>query len=60
VDALMFITSVETIKLSNGQFPNVVPMSVRKEIFEKFCISTVASSRADVVDMYNSDHVEIS
>jgi len=56
----MFIESVETIKSSNGQFPNVVPMSVRKEIFEKFCISTVASSRVDVVNMYDSDHVEVS
>jgi len=53
----MFITSVETIKSSNGQFPNVVPLSVRKEIYEKFCIS---SSRVDVVDMYDSDHIKVS
>ena len=57
LDVPMFITSVETIKSSNGQFPNVVPLSVRKEIYEKFCIS---SSRVDVVDMYDSDHVKVS
>jgi len=60
VDVPMFIASVETIKSSNGQFPNVVPMLVRKEIFEKFCISTVASSNVDVVNMYDSDHIEVS
>jgi len=52
----MFMTSMETIKLSNGQLPNVVSMSVRKDIFDKFCISNVANLRVDMVDMYNSNH----
>ncbi len=51
---------VETIKLSNGQFPNVVPSLVKQDIFDKFCCSTNASTRVDVVDMCDSDHVEVS
>ncbi len=38
----------------------MVPLSVRKDIFDKFCLSKNASTRGDVVDMYDFDHVEIS
>jgi len=61
VDVPMCIMSLETIKLSgNGESPNMVPLSVRKDIFDKFCLSKNASTRGDVVDMYDFDHVEIS
>jgi len=33
MDVLLFASSMETIKLSNGQLPNTVPLLVRKEIF---------------------------
>jgi len=59
-DVPLFVTSLETIKLSNGQFPNVVPLSVKKDIFDKFCCSKNAGTRVDVVDMYDSDHIEVS
>jgi len=59
-DVPLFVTSLETIKLSNGQFPNVVPMSVDIDIFDKFCCSTKESTTVDVVDMCDSDHVEFS
>jgi len=59
-DVPLFISSVETIKLSNGQFPNMVPLLVRKEIFDKFFLPKNATTRVDIVDMYNSDHVKIS
>ena len=32
LDVPLFVTSLETIKLSNGQFPNVVPFLVKKDI----------------------------
>jgi len=60
LDVSLFVTSLETIKLSNGQFPNVVPFSVKKEIFDKFCCYENESARVDVVDMYDSDHIEVS
>jgi len=59
-DVPLFVTSLETIKLSNGQFPNMVPMSVDIDIFDKFCCSTKESTRVDVVDMCDSDHVKVS
>jgi len=58
-DVPLFVTSLETIKLSNGQFPNVVPLSVKKDIFDKFCCSTNKSTRVDVVNMCDSDHVQV-
>jgi len=60
MDVPLFLSSVETIKLSNGQFPNLVPLSTRKDIFDKFCLPKNTSTTVDVVDMYDSDHVEIS
>ena len=60
LDVPLFVTSLETIKLSNGQFPNVVPFSVKKDIYDRFCCSEKATTRVDVVDMYDSDNIEVS
>jgi len=54
------LSLVETIKSSNGQFANTVPLSVRKEVFDKFCLHKDTSTRVKIVNMYDSDNVKVS
>jgi len=60
VDVPLFVTSLETIKLSNGQFPNIVPLLVRKGNFDNYCLPKNKTMTVDIVNVYNSDHAEIS
>jgi len=60
MDVPHFMSSMETIKTTNGQFPIIVPLSVSKEIFDKFCVSKDTNRRVEVVDMYDSDYTEVT
>jgi len=60
VDVLQSMSSMETIKSSSGQLSNNISLSMIKEIFHKFCAKKDTNTIVEIVDMYHSDHAEVS
>jgi len=59
VDVPLFIAGVEAIKMSNGQFPNFVPLFVRPEINDLFGYPKKAPPPGPVPNMGNDVVLEV-